>query len=141
MAKLVLRYSDDEKSIIESVYKFCVGQKESGMKLSLDSMCERTAALTLISRSSAQRIMQERKKAMGRAATAKATSKVSMDDFDQSFVQRTIASMYSVNMYSFSDYFDGIFVSRKKPYIAYVSKLFVFDIKCVLHFILYIILF
>ena len=81
MAKNVWRYSDDERGIIESVYKFCVGQKELGIKLSLDCMWERTAALTGISRSFAQRFVQERKKAMGRAATAKATSKVSLDDF------------------------------------------------------------
>ena len=64
MAKLVWRYSDEERGIIESVYKFCVKKKESGMKLSLDCMWERIASLTGISRSSAQRNVQEMKKAM-----------------------------------------------------------------------------
>ena len=85
MAKLVWRYNDDERGVIESVYKFYEGQKESGKKL------------TGISRWSGQKILQEMKKDTGKAATAKATSKVSLDDFDQCVVRRTIASMYSVN--------------------------------------------
>ena len=80
-----------KEASLKSVYTFCVGQKESGIKLVLDCMWERTESLMGISRSSAQRIVQERKKAMGTAA------KVSLDDFDQGVVQRTIASMYSAN--------------------------------------------
>ena len=62
------------------------------MMLLLDCMWERTLSLTGISRSSTQRIVQERKNAMGRAATAKAASKVLLNDFDQGVVRRTIAS-------------------------------------------------
>ena len=100
MAKLVWRYSDDARAIIESVYKFCMEEKESGMKLSLDRVWDRTAALTGISRSSAQRIVQEKKKAREEQQQQKQpplfTSKVSLDDFDQGVVRRTIANMYSV---------------------------------------------
>ena len=33
MARLVWRYSDDAGAIIENVYKFCMEEKKSGMKL------------------------------------------------------------------------------------------------------------
>ena len=55
MARLVLRYSDDAGAIIENVYKFCMEEKKSGMKLSLNRVWYRTAALTGISRSTAQK--------------------------------------------------------------------------------------
>ena len=35
MARLVWRYSDDAGAIIENVYKFCMEEKKSGMKLSV----------------------------------------------------------------------------------------------------------
>ena len=47
MTKLVWRYSDDAGVIIENVYKFCMEEKKSGMKLSLNRIWDRTAALTL----------------------------------------------------------------------------------------------
>ena len=40
MAKLVWRYSDDAIALIENVKKFCVEEKESGTKLSLDRVGE-----------------------------------------------------------------------------------------------------
>ena len=36
MAKLVCRYSDNAGAIIENVYKYCMEEKKSGMKLSLN---------------------------------------------------------------------------------------------------------
>ena len=99
MARLVWRYSDDTGSVIENVYKFCMEEKKSGMKLSLDRVWGRTAALTGVSRSTAQRIVEE-KKAQDEQQQPKqppsSTSKVSLDDFDQGVVRRTIASMYSL---------------------------------------------
>ena len=63
MAKLVFRrYSDDNRAI-ENVLTFCVEENTSGIKLSLDRVWGRTAALAGISRSSAQRIVQEKKNA------------------------------------------------------------------------------
>ena len=62
MAKLVWRYSDDAGAIIETVYKFCMEKKKSGMKLSLNRVWDRTAALTGVSRSTAQKIVGEKKK-------------------------------------------------------------------------------
>ena len=63
LAKLVWRYSDDARAIIENVYKFCMVEKKSGRKLSLNRVWDRTAALTGVSRSTAQKIMEEKKKA------------------------------------------------------------------------------
>ena len=70
MARLVLRYSDDAGAIILNVYKFCMEEKKSGMKLSLNRVWDRTAPSS--------------------------ASKVSLDDFDQGDVRRTIVSMYSL---------------------------------------------
>ena len=101
MAKLVWRYSDDAGAIIENVYKFYMEEKKSRMKLSLNRVWDRTAALTGVSRSSAQKIVEEKKKAQGEQQQPKqppsSTSKVSLDDLDQGVVRRTIASMYSLN--------------------------------------------
>ena len=63
MAKLVWRYSDDAIAIIENVYKFCMEKKKSGRKLSLNRVWDRTAALTGVSRSISQKIVEEKKKA------------------------------------------------------------------------------
>ena len=63
MAKLVLGYSDDARAIIENVYKFCMEEKKSGRKLSLNRVLNRTVALTGISRSISQKIVEEKKKA------------------------------------------------------------------------------
>ena len=73
MARLVWRYSDDVGAIIENVYKFCMEEKKSGMKLSLNRVWDRTASSS--------------------------TSKVSLDDFDQGDVRRTIVSMYSLRRF------------------------------------------
>ena len=63
LAKLVWRYSDDARAIIENVYKFCMEEKKTGRKLSLNRVWDRTAALTGVSRSTAQKILGEKKKA------------------------------------------------------------------------------
>ena len=100
MARLVWRYSDDAGAIIENVYKFCMEEKKSGMKLSLNRVWDRTAALTGVCRSTAQKIVEEKKKAQDEQQQPKqppsSTSKVSLDDFDNGVVRRTIASMYSL---------------------------------------------
>ena len=100
MARLVWRYSDDAGAIIENVYKFCMEEKKSGMKLSLNRVWGRTAAVTGVSRSTGQKIVEEKKKAQDELQQPKQppspTSKVSLDDFDQGVVRRAIASMYSL---------------------------------------------
>ena len=100
MARLVWRYSDDAGAIIENVYKFCMEEKKSRMKLLLNRVWDRTAAVTGVSRSTAQKIVEE-KKAQDEQQQPKqppsSTSKVSLDDFDQGVVRRAIASMYSAN--------------------------------------------
>ena len=63
LARHVWKYSDDAGAIIENVYKFCMEEKKSGKKLSLNRICDRTAALTGVGRSTAQKIVEEKKKA------------------------------------------------------------------------------
>ena len=74
-------------------------EKKSEMKPSLNRVWDRTAALTGVSRSTAQKILEE-KKAQDEQQQPKqppsSTSKVSLDDFDQGVVRRAIASMYSL---------------------------------------------
>ena len=60
IARRVWRYSDDAGAIIEIVYKFCMEEKKSGMKLSLNRVWYRTAALTGVSRYTAQKIVEEK---------------------------------------------------------------------------------
>ena len=61
MAKIVWGYSDDAGAIIGNVYTFCTMEKKSGRKLSLNRVLDRTAALTGVSRSNAQKIVEEKK--------------------------------------------------------------------------------
>ena len=63
MARLVWRYSDDAGVIIENVFKFCMEEKKSGIKLSLNRVWYRTAALTGVSRSTTQKVVEEKTKA------------------------------------------------------------------------------
>ena len=56
-------YSDDARAIIENVYKLCMEEKKSGMKLSLNRVCDRTSAITGGSRPTAQKVVEEKKKA------------------------------------------------------------------------------
>ena len=81
MARLVWRYSDNAGAIIENVYKFCMEEKKSEMKLSLNRIWERTTALTGVSRSTAQKSVEEKKKARDEQQQPKqppsSTSKVS----------------------------------------------------------------
>ena len=60
MARLVWRYSDDAGAIIENMYKFCMEEKKSGMKLSLNRVWYMTAAPSGVSRSTAQKIVEEK---------------------------------------------------------------------------------
>ena len=76
------------------------GGKEVWIKLSLNRVWDMTAALTCVSRSTAQKILEEKKKAQNEQQQPKqppsSTSKVSLDDFDLGVVRRTIGSMYSL---------------------------------------------
>ena len=98
MARLVWRYSEDAGTIIENVDMFCMEEKKSGMNLSLNRVWDRTAALTGVSRSTAQKIVEKKKKAHDEQQQPKqspsSTSKVSLDDSYQGVVWRTIAKMY-----------------------------------------------
>ena len=60
MARLVWRYSDDAGAIIEIVYKFCMEEEKSGMTLSLNRVRDKTAAVTCVSRATAQKIVEEK---------------------------------------------------------------------------------
>ena len=56
---LVWRYSDDAGAVIENVYTFCMEEKKSGM----NRVWDRTATLIGVSRTTAQKIVEEKKKA------------------------------------------------------------------------------
>ena len=56
MAKLVWNYSDNAGAIIK-----CMEEKNTGMKLSLIRVWDRTATVTGVSRSTAQKIVEEKK--------------------------------------------------------------------------------
>ena len=43
LARLVWRYSDDAGANIENLYKFCMAEKKSGMKLQLNRVWDWTA--------------------------------------------------------------------------------------------------
>ena len=69
------------------------------MKLSLNRVWDMTAALIDVSRTTAQKILEE-KKAQDEQQQPKqppsSTSKVSLGDFDHDVVRRTVASMYTL---------------------------------------------
>ena len=91
MARLVWRYSDDAGAIIENMYKFCMEEKKSGIKLSLNRVLDRTAAVTDVTRSTAQKIVEEKKAQDGQQPPKQppsSTSKESLYDFDQGVVRR-----------------------------------------------------
>ena len=95
-----LRSLYGDTAIIEKVDKFCMEEKKSGMKLSINRVWDRTTALTGVSRSTAQKIVEEKKKAQDEQQQPKqppsSTSKVLQDDFDQGVIRRTIDSIYSL---------------------------------------------
>ena len=75
-----LRSLYGDTAIIEKVDKFCMEEKKSGRKRSLHRVWDRTAALTGVSRSTAQKIVEEKKKAQDKQQQPKqppsSTSKV-----------------------------------------------------------------
>ena len=90
------KYSDDARRIIENVYKFCMEEKQSGLKMSLERVWDQTAALTGVSRATAQRIINKKDEQPTASIEDAATDrKVTLDDFDQGVARRTIAGMYS----------------------------------------------
>ena len=93
---LIWKYSEDARKIIENVYKFCVEEKQSGLKMPLERAWDRTAALTGVSRATAQRILTKKVELPSPLIDQAATvSKVTLDDFDQGVARRTIAGMYA----------------------------------------------
>ena len=125
MVWLVWRYCDDAGAIIENVHKFCMEEKKSRMKLSLNHVWERTAALTGVSRSTAQKIVEEKKKTQDEQQQPKQppsyTSKVSLDDFDKDVVRRTIASLYMYSLKKVLPTLDNIRTELKQS-IGYTGS-------------------
>ena len=56
---IIWKYSEDVRKIVENVYKLCVDEKQSGLKMLLERDWDRTAALTGVSRVTAQRILSK----------------------------------------------------------------------------------
>ena len=50
-----------QELLLKNVYKFCMEEKKCGMKLSLNRVWDRNAAGTDVSRSTAQKIVEEKK--------------------------------------------------------------------------------
>ena len=61
MARLVWMYSDDAGAVIENVYKFYMEEKKYGMKLSLNRVWDRKAALTGVSDLPLRKVWKRRK--------------------------------------------------------------------------------
>ena len=51
------KFSEDARKIVENVYKFFVGEKQYSLKMSLECAWGRTAALTGVSKATAQIIV------------------------------------------------------------------------------------
>ena len=83
--KLVWRYSDDAGAIIENVNTFCMEEKKSGMKLSLNRVWDMAAALIGVSRTTAQKIVEEKAEYEQQQPKQppSSTSKMSLDDFER----------------------------------------------------------
>ena len=80
MAKIMWRYSNDARAIIENVNKFCMEENASGMKLSLAHVWDRTTALTGVSKSTAEKVIQEKKKQQEQPQPQPQQSTVSKED-------------------------------------------------------------
>ena len=57
---IIWKYSEDVRKIVENVNKLCVDEKQSGLKMSPERDWDRTAALTGMSRVTAQRILSKK---------------------------------------------------------------------------------
>ena len=99
MAKLVWRYSDDARAIIENVYKYCIEEK------SLEGNCHCIVYGTELQHSQAladlllRKLWKRRRRHRTNSnnqSNHRHPSKVSLGDFDKGVVRRTIDSMYSL---------------------------------------------
>ena len=104
------------------------------MKLPLNRVWDRTAALTGVSRSTAKKSMEEKKKAQDKQQQLdqppSSTSKVSLDGFDQSVIRRTIARMYCLKkvlptLYSRIRYLHGQGVREAGYTVVYTDETYV----------------
>ena len=57
---VILKYNEDARKIIENVYRFSMKERQSGLRMSLVRAWDRTAALTGVSRATAQRIVSKK---------------------------------------------------------------------------------
>ena len=70
--------------IVKNENKFCVEEKQSGLKMSLERAWDRTAALTGVSRATAQRILSKKVELQSPLIDqAPTVTKVTLEDFDQ----------------------------------------------------------
>ena len=57
---VILKYNEDARKIIENVYRFSMKERQSGLRMSLVRAWDRIAALTGVSRATAQRIVSKK---------------------------------------------------------------------------------
>ena len=91
MARLVWRYSDDAGAIIENVYKFCMEEKKSGMKLTESCMIGLQHSLPLPLRKLWKRRRRRRTSSNNQSNHRHLRRKCHWD-----VVRSTITSMYSL---------------------------------------------
>ena len=78
------------------MYRFCIEEKQSGLKMSLECTWDWAAALTRVSRATAQRIISTKVELPSPSIDGAPTvTKVTLDDFDRGVARRTIAGMYA----------------------------------------------
>ena len=93
---VIWKYSEDARKSVENVYKFCVEEKQSCLKMSLEHAWDRTAALTGVSRATAQRILSKTVELPSPSIDqAQTEAKVTLDDFDQGVARRAKAGIYA----------------------------------------------
>ena len=57
---VILKYNEDARKIIENVYRFIMKERQSGLRMPLVCAWDRNAALTGVSRATAQRIVSKK---------------------------------------------------------------------------------
>ena len=57
---VILKYNEDARKIVENVYRFSMKERQSGLRMPLVRAWDRTAALTGVSRVTAQRIVSKK---------------------------------------------------------------------------------
>ena len=97
MAKLVWRYSDDARAIIENVYKFCMEEKKSGRKQSLNRVWAGLQHSLALADLPLRKFWKRRRRHMASSNSRHLPTKVSLGDFYQDHRQNVLLEEGSAN--------------------------------------------